>query len=76
MKASEPSELHVVCVDFADAERLGQALRKGALVRVTLNGDRQANRRIVDFCSGAAFVLDRRFERLADDTYLVHPTKG
>jgi FtsZ-interacting cell division protein YlmF len=71
-KPDTSTELQVVCVDFADAARLGDAIATGQAVRVILNGERQAMRRIVDFCTGAAAVTGRRLERLADDTYVVH----
>ena len=59
---------------FADVTEIADALRSRQVVIVNLQGaDRGLLQRVVDFCSGVAYTLDGRIQKLAEAMYLVVP---
>ena len=59
---------------FADVTEIADALRMRQVVIVNLQGaDRGLLQRVVDFCSGVAYTLDGRIQKLAEAMYLVVP---
>jgi FtsZ-interacting cell division protein YlmF len=59
---------------FGDVTEIADALRSRQVVIVNLQGaDRGLLQRVVDFCSGVAYTLDGRIQKLAEAMYLVVP---
>jgi cell division inhibitor SepF len=59
---------------FADVTEIADALRGRQVVIVNLQGaDRGLLQRVVDFCSGVAYTIDGRIQKLAEAMYLVVP---
>jgi cell division inhibitor SepF len=59
---------------FADVTEIADALRARQVVIVNLQGaDRGLLQRVVDFCSGVAYTIDGRIQKLAEAMYLVVP---
>ena len=73
---SQSAKVHVVVPDgFNDAQEIGDRLKAGQPVIVNLqNCDRELSRRMMDFCSGAAYVLGAHPEKVADRVLLITPT--
>lgn len=75
--APSPSvKVHVVSpVRFADAQEVGDRFKGGQPVIVNLSqgDDRQLARRMIDFCSGVAYALSGRLDRVADQVFLLTP---
>ena len=70
------AKVHVVApASFNDAQEIGDRLKAGQPVIVNLqNCDRELSRRMMDFCSGAAYVLGAHPEKVADKVLLVTPS--
>jgi cell division inhibitor SepF len=59
---------------FADVTEIADALRARQVVIINLQGaDRGLLQRVVDFCSGVAYTIDGRIQKLAEAMYLVVP---
>jgi cell division inhibitor SepF len=59
---------------FADVTEIADSLRSRQVVIVNLQGaDRGLLQRVVDFCSGVAYTIDGRIQKLAEAMYLVVP---
>ena len=73
---SQSAKVHVVVpAGFNDAQEIGDRLKAGQPVIVNLqNCDRELSRRMMDFCSGAAYVLGAHPEKVADRVLLITPT--
>jgi cell division inhibitor SepF len=73
---NQSAKVHVVVPDgFNDAQEIGDHLKGGQPVIVNLqNCDRELSRRMMDFCSGAAYVLGAHPEKVADRVLLITPT--
>lgn len=69
--------VHVVePLEFADAQDIGDQLRNGQPVCVTLaDVDADLARRLIDFCSGCTYVLGGTMERIARNVFLLIPEK-
>ena len=76
MPQVQTAKVHVVVpAGFNDAQEIGDRLKAGQPVIVNLqNCDRELSRRMMDFCSGAAYVLGAHPEKVADKVLLVTPT--
>jgi cell division inhibitor SepF len=76
MPQPQTAKVHVVVPNgFNDAQEIGDRLKAGQPVIVNLqNCDRELSRRMMDFCSGAAYVLGAHPEKVADRVLLVTPT--
>lgn len=75
VEPQRPVEPSVVApVQFSDAQKIGDMFKAGTAVVVNLaRADRDLTRRMIDFCSGAAYSLDGRMQKLADDVFLLEP---
>jgi len=61
--------------EFADAQEIADRFRSGQPVIVNLQvSDRELMRRMIDFCSGVAYALNGKMERVADKVFLVTPS--
>ncbi len=71
----KPAEAVVVAPSrFADAQRIGDRFKSSQPVVVNLKmADRDLTRRMIDFCSGAAYSLEGRMRKVADDVFLLEP---
>ncbi|MGO8684900.1 MAG: cell division protein SepF [Thermoleophilia bacterium] len=64
----------VVPREFDDAQQIADRFRKNLPVIVNLQGcEADLARRVVDFCSGTAYALDGRLQRIADKIFLLAP---
>jgi cell division inhibitor SepF len=76
IQPAQNAKVHVVVpASFNDAQEIGDRLKAGQPVIVNLQGcDRDLSRRMMDFCSGAAYVLGAHMDRVADKVLLVTPS--
>lgn len=74
--ASQNPKVHVIApVRFPDAQEIGDRLKASQPVIVNLQAaDRELSRRMIDFCSGAAYVLGGSMDKVADQVFLLTPT--
>ena len=70
------ARVHVVApVQFGDARQIADRLMANQPVIVNLQvSDRELMRRMIDFCSGVAYALSGKMERVADKVFLVTPS--
>lgn len=60
---------------FSDAQEIGDRLKASQPVIVNLSsGDRELSRRMIDFCSGATYVLGGSMDKVADQVFLLTPS--
>lgn len=60
---------------FPDAQEIGDRLKASQPVIVNLQGtDRELSRRMIDFCSGATYVLGGAMDKVADQVFLLTPS--
>jgi cell division inhibitor SepF len=60
---------------FGDAQEIGDRLKASQPVIVNLsNADRELSRRMVDFCSGATYVLGGSMDKVASQVFLLTPS--
>ena len=74
---AEPgARVHVVApMQFGDARQIADRLMANQPVIVNLQvADRELMRRMIDFCSGVAYALNGKMERVADKVFLVTPS--
>jgi cell division inhibitor SepF len=71
----QESRVHVVApTDFTDGKIIADRLVSSQPVIVNLQlADRDLMRRIIDFCSGVAYAIGGKMERVADKVFLVTP---
>jgi cell division inhibitor SepF len=76
MQPMQTAKVHIVNpVSFNDAKEIGDRLKDNQPVIINLQDvERDLRYRIVDFCSGAAYVLGAHLEKAADKVLLVTPT--
>jgi cell division inhibitor SepF len=69
-------KVHVVApTRFPDAQEIGDRFKSGQPVIVNLQGaDKELSRRMIDFCSGATYVLGGSMDKVADQVFLLTPT--
>lgn len=72
---STAARVHVVePTGFNDAQEIGDRLKNGQPVIVVLRAvDPDLSRRLIDFCSGATYVLDASMKRVDKKVYLLTP---
>ena len=72
----QSAKVHVIApAQFPDAKEIGDRLRGSQPVIVNLQAaDRELERRMIDFCSGAAYVLGGSMDKVADHVFLLTPT--
>lgn len=59
---------------FNDAQEIGDRLKSGQPVIVVLReSDPDLSRRLIDFCSGASYVLDASIKKVEKKVYLITP---
>ena len=70
------ARVHVVApMQFGDARHIADRLMANQPVIVNLQvADQQLMRRMIDFCSGVAYALSGKMERVADKVFLVTPS--
>lgn len=70
------AKVHVIApAQFPDAQEIGDRLKSNQPVIVNLQAaDRELARRMIDFCSGAAYVLGGSMDKVADQVFLLTPT--
>jgi len=70
------AKVHVVApARFGDAQEIANRLMGNQPVIVNLqNGDRDLQRRMIDFCSGVTYALAGGMERVADEVFLLTPS--
>lgn len=60
---------------FNDAQEIGDRLKTGQPVIVNFQDvDADLSRRLIDFCSGATFVLDAKMKQVAKRVFLLTPS--
>lgn len=69
------AKVHVVApTEFTDGKTIADKLVASQPVIVNLQlADRDLMRRIIDFCSGVAYAIGGKMERVADKVFLVTP---
>jgi cell division inhibitor SepF len=69
------ARVHVVApTDFTDGKTIADKLVGSQPVIINLQlADRDLMRRIIDFCSGVAYAIGGKMERVADKVFLVTP---
>lgn len=74
--AEAGARVHVIApMQFGDARQIADRLMSNQPVIVNLQvADRELMRRMIDFCSGAAYALSGKMERVADKVFLVTPS--
>ena len=74
--AEAGARVHVVApTQFGDARQIADRLMANQPVIVNLQvADRELMRRMIDFCSGVAYALNGKMERVADKVFLVTPS--
>jgi cell division inhibitor SepF len=64
----------VVPISFGDAQEIADRFREHQPVVVNLQSvDSELTRRLIDFCSGAAYALDGSMEKIAKQVLLLTP---
>ncbi|MGQ0520582.1 MAG: cell division protein SepF [Actinomycetota bacterium] len=73
---TQNAKVHVIAPSqFPDAKEIGDRLKSSQPVIVNLQAaDRELQRRMIDFCSGAAYVLGGSMDKVADQVFLLTPT--
>ena len=76
LPAEAAARVHVVApMQFGDARQIADRLMGNQPVIVNLQvADRELMRRMIDFCSGVAYALSGKMERVADKVFLVTPS--
>jgi cell division inhibitor SepF len=76
LPADAGARVHVVAPkQFGDARQIADRLMGNQPVIVNLQvADRELMRRMIDFCSGVAYALNGKMERVADKVFLVTPS--
>jgi len=71
-----PVRVHVIePIEFSDAQEIGDRLKENQPVIITLaDVDAELARRLIDFCSGATYVLGGTMERVAKNVFLLTPS--
>ncbi|HLH29404.1 MAG TPA: cell division protein SepF [Acidimicrobiales bacterium] len=71
-----PDRVHIVApARFADAQEIANRLMSNQPVIVNMqNAERDLQRRMIDFCSGATYALSGGMERVADEVFLLTPS--
>jgi cell division inhibitor SepF len=74
--AESGARVHVVAPQqFGDARHIADRLMANQPVIVNLQvADQQLMRRMIDFCSGVAYALSGKMERVADKVFLITPS--
>lgn len=74
--APTPDRVHIVApARFADAQEIANRLMSNQPVIVNMqNAERDLQRRMIDFCSGATYALSGGMERVADEVFLLTPS--
>lgn len=74
--SAQNPKVHVVApVRFPDAQEIGDRLKASQPVIVNLQAaDRELSRRMIDFCSGAAYALGGSMDKVADQVFLLTPS--
>ena len=73
---TQTAKVHVIVpAQFPDAKEIGDRLKGNQPVIVNLQAaNRELQRRMIDFCSGAAYVLGGSMDKVADHVFLLTPS--
>ena len=73
--SQEPVRVHVIePIEFGDAQEIGDRLKENQPVLIILTDvDADLARRLIDFCSGATYVLGGTMERVSRNVFLLTP---
>ncbi|MHB1517218.1 MAG: cell division protein SepF [Acidimicrobiales bacterium] len=73
---SAGAKVHIVApARFADAQEIANRLMSNQPVIVNMQtAERDLQRRMIDFCSGATYALSGGMERVADEVFLLTPS--
>ncbi len=73
---SSGARVHIVApARFADAQEIANRLMSNQPVIVNMqSAERDLQRRMIDFCSGATYALSGGMERVADEVFLLTPS--
>ncbi|MGH9165236.1 MAG: cell division protein SepF [Acidimicrobiales bacterium] len=73
---TQSAKVHVVApTRFSDAQEIGDRVKASQPVIVNLQAaDRELSRRMIDFCSGATYVLGGSMDKVADQVFLLTPS--
>jgi len=76
MPVDSAARVHVIApTQFGDARQIADRLMGNQPVIVNLQvAERELMRRMIDFCSGVAYALNGKMERVADKVFLVTPS--
>ncbi|HUY63172.1 MAG TPA: cell division protein SepF [Acidimicrobiales bacterium] len=76
LPADSAARVHLVApMEFGDARQIADRLMGNQPVIVNLQmADRELMRRMIDFCSGVAYAMSGKMERVADKVFLVTPS--
>lgn len=74
--AVQSAKVHVVApTGFGDAQEIGDRVKASQPVIVNLQAaNRELSRRMIDFCSGATYVLGGAMDKVADQVFLLTPS--
>jgi cell division inhibitor SepF len=74
--ADSGARVHVIApMQFGDARQIADRLMSNQPVIVNLQvANRELMRRMIDFCSGVAYAMSGKMERVADKVFLVTPS--
>lgn len=75
-ESASNARVHIVApARFADAVEIANRLMSNQPVIVNMqSADRDLQRRMIDFCSGATYALSGGMERVADEVFLLTPS--
>lgn len=75
-REAPPVRVHVIePIEFGDAQEIGDRLKENQPAIITLSDvDADLARRLIDFCSGATYVLGGTMERVAKNVFLLTPS--
>jgi cell division inhibitor SepF len=76
VETAEPVKVHVIePIEFGDAQEIGDRLKENQPVIVILTDvGAELARRLIDFCSGATYVLAGAMERVSKNVFLLTPS--
>jgi cell division inhibitor SepF len=71
-----PVRVHVIePIEFGDAQEIGDCLKRSQPTIITLTDvEPELARRLIDFCSGATYVVGGSMERVSKNVFLITPS--
>lgn len=76
LKADGPKVHLAVPSKFADVQEIADHMKGGRPVIVNIEGlEKEISRRVIDFCSGLTYALGGKIRKVAEQVYLITPSK-